>query len=124
MKNKNKTGFDWDRSLSIGDLVFCLYKNKHNKIYKVLDVERCFVTKQDKDYYTHTYKDKAVGDELPPILTIQEVYDLTIDDDTPVKKRIKKSTYSAFWLLKVEESFLDQYVKKIFDIISEIKSNI
>jgi len=107
---------DSDPSLKVGDLVFQGY-TKNNFLYKIVNIERRFLTKEDLRY--GVYKDGKVGDEYDPIATIQVVADLDLKVKPGTKLRKITKELDATYLTKVNPSVLEDYKNRLTAIIVE-----
>lgn len=105
-----------DPTLAVGDLVFQGY-TKNNFLYKITNIERRFLTKDDLRY--GVYKDGKVGDEYDPIVTIQVVADLDLKAKAGIKLRKNIKELDAAYLIKVKPSVLEDYKNRLAAIIVE-----
>jgi hypothetical protein len=105
-----------DKSLKVGDLVFQSY-TKNNFLYKITNIEQRFLTKEDLRY--GVYKDRKIGDEFNPIITIQVVADLDLKVKPGTKLRKNTKELDAAYLTKVDLNILQTYINRLTAIIGE-----
>ena len=105
-----------DKSLQVGDLVFNGY-SKNNYLYKVTQITRRFLTKEDLRY--NAYQGGQVGDEYNPYVTIEAVADLDLKANPKAKLRKNVKGLDASYLTKVDPNFLQEYKDRLLKVIDQ-----
>jgi len=112
---------DWNRSLKVGDYVFSKYR-KDNFLYRVIEIHKQYIDANDIKYYPGIYGAHNIGDEKPPIVTIQRAFDLSVDYNSN-KKKFKKSTLNIFYIMPFEEKMLIDHIKRLSDALYIIRNS-
>ena len=105
-----------DTTLKVDDLVFSSY-HKGQYIFKIVSIERRFLTKHDIYVYREVYHGCTIGDEYEPLMKVELVEDLSI---FPLNKKIKKivATLDATYLTKVNPKTISNHIERLHQIIA------